>query len=221
MPLDKNIIAIWKPKGPTSFGVIYELRKITGIKKIGHAGTLDPLAEGILIIGLGREGTKQMKNLVGEEKEYIATIQLGTESTTHDEEGEKSEFAYEKIPQRADVEMVVKKFIGHIEQAPPIFSALKIKGKPAYKLARAGKEVILSPRQVFIKEIEILEYAWPILKIKVTTGPGVYIRSLARDIGKELQTGGYLIDLIRTRVGNFKRENCELIELTWSRKKEE
>jgi len=203
----KSIIAVWKPKGPSSFRIVDQIRKLTGEKKVGHAGTLDPLAEGVLVIGIGREGTKQLHDIVGHEKEYEAVITLGEESVTDDAEGEKTKFEVSRVPSLGTIEEVIEKFIGNIEQAPPPYSAMKIGGKRAYKLAREGKEVILLPRPVIIKSIEIIEYSWPHLKIRVVTGPGVYIRSLARDIGRELKTGGYIASLIRTRVGEFRKEN--------------
>ncbi|MEK7187316.1 MAG: tRNA pseudouridine(55) synthase TruB [Patescibacteria group bacterium] len=220
---DKPIIAVWKPKGPTSFRVIHELRKITGITKIGHAGTLDPLAEGILIIGLGREGTRQLNDPAFKEKEYEATVKLGETSATDDGEGPTEKQEVKDIPDISKVEQVIKKYIGQINQIPPPYSALKVKGKTAYALARKGKVLNLPARPVEIKNIELQDYTWPFLKIKVVTGPGVYIRSLARDIGRELGTGGYLTKLIRTRVGTYTRREAEeiVIPFTAKNKKEE
>lgn len=202
----KGIFAIYKPKGPSSHDIIDKLRKITGIKKIGHAGTLDPLAKGILVVGIGREATKKLKDIVKDEKEYLATIKLGVESTTDDEEGEKMVRQGLYKPKINEIKKVVSEFQGKISQVPPIFSAVKIKGKEAYKLARKGREVSLKARRVEIKRIQILSYKWPYLKLKVITGPGVYIRALARDIGEKLDTGGYLFNLERTRVGGFTKE---------------
>jgi len=202
----EGIFAVYKPKGPTSHDVIERLRKETGIKKIGHAGTLDPLASGVLVVGVGREATKRLATIVKKEKEYLAVIKLGETSTTDDEEGQKKESPISKKPNYKEVERVVQKFEGKILQTPPAYSAVKIKGKEAYKLARRGQKPNLGPRPVEIKEIKILKYQWPYLKLKVTTGPGVYIRSLARDIGRELETGAYLAELERTRVGDFRNE---------------
>lgn len=204
------IYPIYKPKGPTSHDIVDAIRKITGIRKVGHAGTLDPLASGVLVIGITREGTKQMAHLVKKGKEYIAAIKLGETSTTDDEEGEKTSQTSQtnRQPEQSDIQMVIKKFIGKISQVPPIYSAIKIKGKSAYKMARKGEAVEMQPREVEIKDIEILDYEWPILKLRVETGSGVYIRSLARDIGEELGVGGYLADLERTRVGDFRKEDA-------------
>jgi tRNA pseudouridine55 synthase len=203
-----NIFAVYKPKGISSFAMVALVRRTLGIKKVGHAGTLDPLAKGILVIGAGRDGTKQLATQVAKEKEYVAEIKLGEISTTDDAEGEKTVFNNTAIPNFEDVEKVVKKFIGEIMQVPPVFSAIKMAGKRAYKLARAGEEVEMKPRPALIKEIELLEYSYPIIKIRVVTGPGVYIRALARDIGKELGVGAYMSELERIRVGEFKINNC-------------
>ena len=208
----KGIFAVYKPKGPTSHDIIDKLRKKTGVKKIGHAGTLDPLASGVLVVGVGREATKQLGNIVKKEKEYLAKIRLGMTSTTDDEEGEKVVVVAlsnaKRLLKVLEVEKAVLKFRGEILQTPPIYSAVKVKGKEAYKLARKGQTPKLKPRKVLIKEIEILNYKWPYLKLRVVTGPGVYIRALARDIGKTLKTGGYLAELERTRVGDFTKENA-------------
>lgn len=204
------ILAVYKPKGPTSHDIINKIRRLTGVKKVGHAGTLDPLAKGVLVIGIGRQSTKQLSQIVAKEKEYLGTIRLGATSATDDAEGpisskqENIKTLKQKINKKI-IKEILKKFTGHIQQTPPIFSALKIKGKTAYKLARQGQIPNLKPRAVEIKKIQLVTYKWPYLKIKVVTGPGVYIRSLARDIGQELQTGGYLSSLERVRVGVFTK----------------
>jgi tRNA pseudouridine55 synthase len=185
--------------------MLNRLRKLLDTKKIGHAGTLDPLATGILVVGVGREATKQLSRAVNGEKEYLAEIKLGTGSTTYDGEGEKkikyvnNDLAIDK----GKIKKVLKKFIGKIQQAPPIYSAIKINGQVAYKLARKGKIDKLPSREVVIKNIKLISFSWPLLKIKVTTNKGVYIRSLAKDIGDSLKTSAYLTELERTRVGNF------------------
>ncbi|OGY46164.1 MAG: tRNA pseudouridine(55) synthase TruB [Candidatus Buchananbacteria bacterium RIFCSPHIGHO2_02_FULL_38_8] len=207
----KNIFPVYKPKGPTSNDIVVKIKKITGIKKVGHAGTLDPLASGVLVIGVGREATKKLDSIVEKEKEYIAKIKLGETSSTDDEEGEKS--IKQKINKtKKQIERVTSQFVGSIKQVPPKFSAIKVSGQEAYKLARQGKALKLGPRDVEIKEIEIINYQWPYLALRVVTGPGVYIRSLARDIGEKLKTGGYLVDLERTRVGDFTKEKSMTID---------
>lgn len=208
----EGTFAIYKSKGPTSNGVLNDIRRIAGTRKVGHAGTLDPLATGVLVVAIGREATKKINESVKKEKEYLTTIKLGVISTTDDEEGEKQIFEVKNIPEIKDVEKVIPRFKGKISQIPPIFSAIKVHGKESYKLARKGEAVELASREVEIKEIELLDYAWPYLKLRVVTGPGVYIRSLARDIGKELGPGGYMTELERTRVGDFTKEKALTIE---------
>ena len=216
MSINKHLFAIYKPKGRTSNDIVNEVKKITGIKKVGHAGTLDPLATGILVVGVGREATKKLKDIVKDEKEYLTTIRLGVESTTDDEEGRKTEITPKKIPAEKEIKKVIVGFEGIISQVPPVFSAVKVKGQEAYKLARKGQKVSLKPKEIEIKKIEILDYKWPFLKLKAITGPGVYIRSLARDIGKKLKTGGYVCELERTRVGDFTKEKAvEVSELQY------
>lgn len=207
-----TIFSVYKPKGPTSYDLIAQIKKATGEQKVGHAGTLDPLAEGILVVALGREATKNLSQIVKKEKEYIADIKLGLSSSTDDEEGEKLKTQNAKRKTLNDVKKVLNKFIGTIDQIPPAYSAIKIKGQRSYKLARAGKAVKLKSRPVEIKSLKILKYKFPNLKIKVICGPGVYIRSLARDIGKSLLVTGYMSDLKRTRVGQFKISNAISID---------
>ena len=207
-----GIVPIYKPVGPTSHDMVYKVRKHTGIKKVGHAGTLDPLAEGVLVMGITREGTKQLTALVKKEKEYLATVKFGETSTTDDAEGEKSshhsELDSESKPSLAIIKKILPSFTGDIWQTPPIYSAIKVKGQEAYKRVRKGEIVKLEPRLREVKEIEVLEYSWPILKLRIVTGSGVYIRSIARDLGDKLKVGGYLAGLTRTRVDHFLIENC-------------
>lgn len=206
------IIALYKEKGKTSRFKLNELKKNIKEKKLGHAGTLDPLARGVLVVGIGRESTKQLHSERFNEKEYIAKIILGKYSTTDDEEGEKTLVNKKgKIPELKEVKEVLGGFIGEVEQVPPLFSAIKIKGKESYKWARKGKKINLNKRKAWIKEIKLLKYKYPFLKIKVVTGRGVYIRSLARDIGKKLLVGGYLGSLLRTKVGEFTLKDCKKI----------
>ena len=211
------IIAIYKPEGPTSNDVVQMVKRATGAKKVGHAGTLDPLARGVLVLGIGREATKKLSEVVRKEKEYVASIKLGQTSITDDQEGvsakaqEESKNTVDR-PGQQKIDKILQKFVGKITQTPPLYSAVKIKGKEAYKYARRGQKVELTPRVVEIKSIELLEYEWPVLKIKVITGPGVYIRSLARDIGQELGTGAYLADLERTRVGQWTKDKAVSLE---------
>lgn len=202
----EGLFAIYKPKGPTSHDIIDEVRKITGETKVGHAGTLDPLAEGVLVIAVGRENTKKLHISTESEKEYICTIKLGETSLTGDEEG-PIDPGDNRRPSAPEIDDILTKFKGKIMQRPHKFSAIKIKGKKSYDLARKGKDVEMKPRPVVIKEIERLDYDYPTLSIRVVCGPGVYMRSLADDIGKELGTGAYLSSLKRTRVGDFTEES--------------
>lgn len=207
----EGIFAVNKPIGMTSHDVVNIVRKKTGIKRVGHGGTLDPLASGVLVIAVGRENTKKLNEYVKGEKEYIAEIKLGQTSTTDDEEGDKKTVNVKTPPLQDKIETTSKLFVGKIMQTPPIYSAVKLAGKPAHRRVRKGETVKLEPREVIIHAIEVLSYKYPILKLKVTTGPGVYIRALARDIGEKLKTGGYLKSLTRTRVNNFTIEKALLL----------
>src|SRR3989344_2394524 len=206
------IIPVFKPKGPTSFKMISQIKKITGIKKVGHAGTLDPLAEGVLVVGIGRESTRKLFAELEKEKEYEVLIELGKTSTTDDEEGEKRDWGVTKAPKVTEVTKAMQQFIGEIWQMPPVYSSVKRGGVRAYEDARRGRKVLLGKRQVLIKEITILDYNWPLLKLNVVTGPGVYIRSLARELGEALKVGGYVKELKRTRVGEFGLKDCLRVE---------
>ena len=203
-----GIFAVYKPIGITSHDVVDIVRKKTGVKRVGHGGTLDPLAEGVLVIAVGRENTKRLNEYVMGGKEYIAEVCLGENSTTDDSEGEKVEINKKIKPEIKEIETFLKQFIGKISQTPPIYSALKLQGQPAHRRVRKGQVVKLEPRIVEVKEIELLSYEYPVIKLKVVCGPGVYIRSIARDLGEKLATGGYLKSLIRTRVGEFTLEKC-------------
>jgi tRNA pseudouridine55 synthase len=208
----EGIILFNKPKNYTSYQIVEFFKKRTK-KKVGHGGTLDPLAEGLLILGIG-EYTKELNKFLKESiKTYIAEIVLGARSTTYDREGKITQTNADFTQTNADkIEKILSSFIGEIEQTPPPFSAVKIKGKPAYLLARKGKKVELKPRKVKIYDIKILDYNWPMLKIEVTSSSGTYIRSLANDIGEKLGCGGYLNDLKRTKINEFKVEQALTFE---------
>lgn len=210
----KGFFVINKPLGISSQRAVqfvkYWARKKTGNRKIrvGHAGTLDPLATGVLVVAIDREYTKQIDQVVEAEKEYLAEIKLGENSETDDQEGEKTICNVENVPTKLEIEKVLKQFIGKIKQTPPAYSAIKIKGQEAYKRVRKGEDVKMKEREVEIKKIDLLSYNYPILKINITCGKGTYIRSLARDIGEVLKTGGFLFSLKRTRVGQFELKNA-------------
>ncbi|MDP3982316.1 MAG: tRNA pseudouridine(55) synthase TruB [bacterium] len=206
------IICINKPAGITSHDVVNKVRRVTGEKTVGHGGSLDPFATGVLVIGIGREGTKQLGSfLTHSEKEYIATLELGKTSDTGDSEGivqesmGRSPFS---VLQEEIKNVLATSFTGDILQIPPALSAIKIGGVSSYKLARQGKPVNLPPRRVNIREIEILDWTSPLLNLRVVCSSGTYIRSLAKDIGTALKTGAYLEALIRTRVGSFTLKDC-------------
>ncbi len=198
-----RIIAVYKPAGMTSHDVVDAVRASTGVRRVGHAGTLDPLASGVLVVGIGRDATKELSRAAEGEKEYMVMVELGTTSTTDDAEGEKTAVSVAVPPSERDVQRALEVFIGEVQQTPPVYSAVHVKGKRSYKLARKGKPVAPAPRSVFIHKIELLEYAYPLLKLRVVCGKGTYIRSLARDIGAALGTGGFVRDLERARVGSF------------------
>ncbi len=198
------LLNINKPKGMTSHDVVDEVRRITGEKRVGHAGTLDPFATGVLVVGVGRETTKLLGKISKEsEKEYEAKLELGKESDTGDPEGKITETGTLKDITKEELLKVLKEFTGTIEQTPPQYSAIKVKGTPAYKRKRRGEEFTLSPRSVEVLSITILEFQPPIIKLRITCSAGTYIRVLAQDIGKKLDTGAYLKELTRTRVGEY------------------
>jgi tRNA pseudouridine55 synthase len=212
-----EIIIIDKPLTWTSFNVVKKIelliRKHYGLKKlkVGHAGTLDPLATGILVICTGRK-TKEISLLQDSEKEYVATIEFGKTTPSYDLE---TEFNGEFQTSHINVELINEKlnhFIGEIDQVPPIYSAKLIDGKRAYKFARKGIEMEMKPNKIFIKELEILSFENPMLKIRITCSKGTYIRSFANDIGKSLQSGAYLKALKRTISGNYKIKDAISIE---------
>lgn len=206
-----------KPLRWTSFAVVnkirYHISRKLGVKKIkvGHAGTLDPLATGVMIICTGK-ATKRIEEFQYHTKEYIATLQLGATTPSYDLEKEiDATYPTEHIT-REMVEEVLQQFKGTIEQIPPAFSACKVDGKRAYDLARKGDEVELKPKTLVIDEIEVLECNLPEIKIRVVCSKGTYIRALARDIGEALQSGAHLTGLIRTRVGEVRLEDCMQVE---------
>ena len=212
-----EIIPVYKPYTWTSFQIVnkvrYHLSKKYGIKrfKVGHAGTLDPLATGVLLLCTGK-ATKRIEELQKHTKEYEAEITLGATTPSYDmEHPVNATFPYEHITKEL-VENTLKQFIGDIAQRPPLFSACKVDGKRAYDLARKGSDMQLEPKQIRIDNIELLEYELPKIKIRVTCGKGTYIRSLARDIGEALDSGAYLSELTRTRVGDFRITDCIKIE---------
>jgi len=202
-----GILNINKPAGMTSHDIVDCIRRIIKQKKVGHAGTLDPQASGVLILLLGK-ATKLAERLKNDSKEYIASMKLGINTTTQDAWGEIIEQKSNISIQKEVVEKTILSFKGEITQIPPMFSALHYKGERLYKLAREGKEVERLPRKVKIFEITLLDFVPPdLLTFKVVCSSGCYVRTLCADIGKVLGVGGHLISLKRIRSGKFKIEN--------------
>lgn len=204
---EEDILIVRKPRGLTSHDVVAAIKEISGAKKVGHAGTLDQLAEGVLIILIGK-ATKRQSEFLNAEKEYLAAIRFGGRSNTDDAEGNIVETTHPQKPAKDKIIKILQRFSGNIEQIPPAFSAIKIQGRKAYEFARRGIQPPLKPRHIYIREIKILSYRWPILKIRVICSSGTYVRSLARDIGKALKVGGYIQSLVRTRSGTFDIRNA-------------
>jgi len=207
----EGIFAVYKDEGKTSHDVVDAVRRATGEKRVGHAGTLDPCAKGVLVVGVGRAATKRLGTVAGTEKEYVTRILLGWRSTTDDREGRKEEVAVERIPSEDQIRAALATFQGTIDQRPPAFSAVKIGGRAAYKLARAKRQIELSARPVETKVVELIRYEWPFVDVRLVTGSGFYVRSFARDLGEALGTGGYVDQLERTRVGEFTKEHAILM----------
>jgi tRNA pseudouridine55 synthase len=206
-----RVLLMDKPLRWTSFDVVKKIRILTGISKVGHAGTLDPLATGLLIVCTGRF-TKRINEYMAREKEYTGTITIGAVTPTYDLESEPQDIKdFSQVTKEMILEKV-KSFLGAIEQIPPAHSAIKKGGTPAYKLARRGEEVILNPRQITIHEFDITQVELPLIHFKVVCSTGTYIRSLANDLGAALGCGGYLSSLCRTRIGEFLLENAKSIE---------
>ncbi len=217
------IIPINKPYEWTSFDVVKKvknqivkkLRQTLDIRfknfKVGHAGTLDPLAEGLVLICTGK-ATKKVNQLMADEKEYIATIELGKTTPSYDLETDyDNTFPTDHINEDL-VKNALKSFIGEQDQIPPVYSAKNINGKRAYEYARKGEEVELKANKITIYEVELLNYQMPLITIKIVCSKGTYIRSLAYDIGKKLNSGGHLVKLIRTRIGSYKLDSSLTIE---------
>ncbi|MCT4672336.1 MAG: tRNA pseudouridine(55) synthase TruB [Prolixibacteraceae bacterium] len=228
-----EVLIFDKPLEWTSFNVVgkirYKVCRYLGIKKlkVGHAGTLDPMATGLMVLCTGK-ATKKIEQLQGTEKEYIADLKLGATTPSFDIETEEdAQFPTEHIDLKS-VEETLLQFIGEIDQIPPIFSAVKVNGRRAYDMARKGEEVELRSKKITIKEIEVLDFKEQHLKLRVVCGKGTYIRSLARDIGSALNSGAYLTGLRRTRVGEFSVDKaytiesfCDMIDQAMEQKKKE
>lgn len=206
-----GFLNVYKPKGITSHDVVSALRRITKVKQIGHTGTLDPFAEGVLPICIGK--ATRLIEYLDDDKAYTGTIQLGSSTTTYDLEGEEVNFSDKKVTLN-EIEAALDKFRGEIDQLPPIYSAIKVNGKKLYEYAREGKEVKIEPRRVNISKLEILEYDETNrrLTLHIECSKGTYIRSIAHDLGTELTTFGHLVKLVRVKAGMFEVNNAVSLE---------
>ncbi|DAB14579.1 TPA: tRNA pseudouridine(55) synthase TruB [Candidatus Gastranaerophilales bacterium HUM_18] len=206
-----GFLNVYKPKGITSHDVVSALRRITKVKQIGHTGTLDPFAEGVLPICIGK--ATRLIEYLDDDKAYTGTIQLGSSTTTYDLEGEEVNFSDKKVT-LDEIEAALDKFRGEIEQLPPIYSAIKVNGKKLYEYAREGKKVKIEPRGVNISNLQILNF-YPEtrqLELHIECSKGTYIRSIANDLGEELGTYGHLVKLVRVKAGMFEVNNAVSLE---------
>jgi tRNA pseudouridine55 synthase len=206
-----GILNVDKPAGITSHDVVDAVRRVAGQRKVGHAGTLDPLATGVLLVCLG-QATRVAEYLMAGRKRYRATIVLGASTDTYDAQGQIVSSGGRTDWSRDEIESALAAFVGQIQQVPPAYSAIKQQGQPAYKLARQGREVEMEPRPVEIDEIVLLDWTPPSLVVEVGCSPGTYIRSLAHDLGARLGSGAYLDGLVRLRSGHFALEDAVSLE---------
>ncbi|MGD0766724.1 MAG: tRNA pseudouridine(55) synthase TruB [Tepidisphaeraceae bacterium] len=207
-----GIIVLDKPGSISSAGAVNRVKRLLerGVK-IGHAGTLDPFATGVLLLLIGK-ATKSSQMLMNQPKRYEATIKLGATTATDDPDSPEIPVPGASQPSLENVEAAAAKFVGTISQRPPAFSALKISGRRAYKLARSGQPVDLKARDIRIDAIEIVSWQWPLLRMRIDCGRGTYVRAIARDLGEALKTGGYLTELRRTRIGPFGIDRAVTLE---------
>lgn len=202
----EGILLVDKPKGISSFSLVQTLRRRLNVKKIGHAGTLDPFATGVMVMLIGRSYTRLSDQFLCSDKEYVAEVYLGTTTDTYDSEGTiTSQSSY--IPSLEDIQLALLQFQGEIEQIPPMYSAKKQQGKKLYELARKGIEVERAPVRLTV-HTHFIRYAYPYLELRIVCSKGTYIRSIAYDLGVKLGCGAHLTNLRRTRSGQFKIENC-------------
>jgi tRNA pseudouridine55 synthase len=201
-----GILLVNKPKGKTSFSLVSAIRRICKVQKVGHAGTLDPFASGVMILLVGKNYTRLSDSFLHQDKEYIGTLHLGIRTDSYDTEG-KVLTTSDLIPTEEEITKTLSQFQGTILQTPPMFSAKKIQGKKLYELARKGIEIERQPVSVTVN-IQLLSYEYPYLSLKIACSKGTYIRSLAEDIGLNLGCGAHLSNLTRTKSGRFSLEDC-------------
>lgn len=212
----QGVLLVDKPAGWTSFDVVNYVRRMVATAeskkpkqiKVGHTGTLDPFATGLLVLLIGKDYTRRAGELTKLDKTYEVTMRLGATSSTGDPEGEITAVS-DKEPALVELRTATEKFVGQIMQTPPAYSAIKVNGQRAYKLARAGKEVKLEPRQVTINSLELTNYKYPEVKFTVDVSSGTYIRSLVEDLGQALGTGAYTTDLHRAKINKFSIEQAQ------------
>ncbi|PCI94330.1 tRNA pseudouridine(55) synthase TruB [Candidatus Aerophobetes bacterium] len=205
-PQKEGILLVNKPRGKTSFYLVKTLRHLTGIKKIGHAGTLDPFATGVMVMLIGRDFTKLSNQFLNSDKEYLARLKLGFTTDSYDCDGVIVKGS-DTVPTEEEVLNVIAKFNGEIMQTPPMYSAKKVGGKKLYELARKGIEIERVPQKVELTTT-FIEYEYPYLTFQCACTKGTYIRALANDMGKDLGCGAYIEELTRLRSGNFYLEDC-------------
>ncbi len=216
-----GFLNIDKPSGPTSHDIVDAIRRITGVRTVGHAGTLDPFASGVLIVGVGREATKKLDRFKEMPKTYHATLRLGATADTYDRTGKMQVTSHKSRVTQNEIENILKYFVGEIEQIPPMFSAKKIGGKKLYELAREGKTIERNPIKISIHSIRLIRVISnqrstsndiKSVIIEVTCSPGTYIRTLAHDIGQRLGCGAYCEELIRTAIGSYTLDEATTID---------
>jgi len=202
-----GLISLLKPRGPTSFAVVATLRRLLGVRRMGHAGTLDPLAEGVLLVLLGR-ATRLSRYLLPLPKAYRVVVCLGQATTTYDAEGQPTWGADPSGVTRQALEEALSGLVGHVLQSPPPYSAVKVRGRPAYSYARAGHPLHLPPRWVEVRRAQVVEFRPPEAVLEVECGQGAYVRSLVHDLGVRLGCGAHVLSLVRTAVGPFTVEEA-------------
>lgn len=205
-----GVLNIDKPAGITSHDVVARVRRLSGIRRVGHAGTLDPLATGVLLLCIGRS-TRLSEYLIGQDKRYLTTIRLGQETNTYDAEGEITAEKPVTVTE-ADLQAVLPRFRGPIAQVPPMFSAIKKDGQPLYKMAREGLEIERPSRDVIIYDLTLLSWNTPFLELDIRCSSGTYIRSIAHDLGQALGCGGHITELRRTEIGQFSLETASPLD---------
>lgn len=201
------VFNVYKPRGPTSHDVVARLRRAAGVRRVGHAGTLDPLAEGVLVVATGK-GTRVIEYLAGADKGYLAEVTLGIETDTYDTEGRIIAERSAAMLTEADIETALAPFRGLIEQTPPAHSAVKVAGRRLYDLARRGQSAQVAPRPVQVHRLELVAWAAPVAKLLIECSKGTYVRSLAHDLGRALACGAHLSGLVRQRSGTFLVQNA-------------